>query len=377
MAESIIFRATVTRIISGNVYVEVPTLGVGREFGPVLGDNINYAPGQAVIVGRIDEVPEDLVLLGSLNDLPGGGGGGFEPVLTDEDTGDILIHDGTNFVNQLGTDIFEPRNTTLDALAAAGTGIAKLPWYNAVGSAQLTNLTAFGRTLIDDADASTALTTLGLSAFVKTIMDDADASAVLSTLGVSTFIKTLLDDADAATARTTLGAASQMTGEIKMWPTSSIPTGWLLCDGTVYNISTYPTLGALLGSTFGGNGTTTFGVPNFTDQFPIGASGTKALGTSGGSATKAVPAHTHTITDHDHGVGTLDTATVAHAGAQDAATTGGANRIGTIGGSFSGTHRHNVTGRTGTNGPGSTNAASGSAFDIMPPWRAINFIIRT
>ena len=42
----------------------------------------------------------------------------------------------------------------------------------------------------------------------------------------------------------------------------SLPSGYLLCDGTVYNIADYTDLGALLGSTYGGNGTTTFGVPD-------------------------------------------------------------------------------------------------------------------
>ena len=63
---------------------------------------------------------------------------------------------------------------------------------------------AFALTLLDDADASTALSTLGVSAYAKTLLDDANASTVLSTLGVSAFAKTILDDADAAAARTTL-----------------------------------------------------------------------------------------------------------------------------------------------------------------------------
>ncbi|KQX20966.1 hypothetical protein ASD01_29565 [Ensifer sp. Root423] len=55
--------------------------------------------------------------------------------------------------------------------------------------------------------------TTALTPFARTLLDDANASTALTTLGVSTFIKTLLDDADAATARATLGAnnASNLT----------------------------------------------------------------------------------------------------------------------------------------------------------------------
>lgn len=65
-------------------------------------------------------------------------------------------------------------------------------------------VSAFAATLLDDADASAALTTLGLSAFVKTLMDDANAAAFLTTLGVTAYAQTLLDDANAAAARATL-----------------------------------------------------------------------------------------------------------------------------------------------------------------------------
>jgi len=64
---------------------------------------------------------------------------------------------------------------------------------------------AFIRTLLDDASASEALTTLGFSEFAKTLIDDASASAALTTLGFSAFVKTLIDDASASEALTTLG----------------------------------------------------------------------------------------------------------------------------------------------------------------------------
>jgi microcystin-dependent protein len=90
---------------------------------------------------------------------------------------------------------------------------------------------------------------------------------------------------------------------------ATAPTNWLLCDGTVYQISTYPKLGALLGNKFCGDGTTTFGVPNVGGAVTVGANATYALGATGGAATvtldtSMIPAHLHNVNDpgHNHGV---------------------------------------------------------------------------
>ena len=92
------------------------------------------------------------------------------------------------------------------------------------GDVELIDLTAAGRALIDDADVSAQLTTLGFSAFVKSLIDDASAGAFLTSLGLSAFIQSLLDDADAATARSTLGAAAATNAVLTGTPTAPTAT---------------------------------------------------------------------------------------------------------------------------------------------------------
>lgn len=45
-------------------------------------------------------------------------------------------------------------------------------------------------------------------------------------------------------------------------PYAAVPAGWLVCDGTVYSIADYPELAAKIGNTYGGDGVTTFAVPD-------------------------------------------------------------------------------------------------------------------
>lgn len=52
-------------------------------------------------------------------------------------------------------------------------------------------------------------------------------------------------------------------GSVAIYPFSAIPANRLVCDGTLYNIADYPKLFAKLGSVYGGNGTTTFAVPDY------------------------------------------------------------------------------------------------------------------
>ncbi len=51
-------------------------------------------------------------------------------------------------------------------------------------------------------------------------------------------------------------------GQIELFPYSFTPRNWALCDGQLLSINEYQALYTLLGTKFGGNGTTTFGLPD-------------------------------------------------------------------------------------------------------------------
>jgi len=57
--------------------------------------------------------------------------------------------------------------------------------------------------------------------------------------------------------------------EIRIWGCNYAPRGWAFCDGQILPISQNTALFSLVGTSFGGNGTTTFGLPNFRDSVPV------------------------------------------------------------------------------------------------------------
>lgn len=59
-------------------------------------------------------------------------------------------------------------------------------------------------------------------------------------------------------------------GTIMVWPMSWAPAGWQLCDGSLLPISQNQALFSLLGTTYGGNGQTTFAVPDLRGRVPVG-----------------------------------------------------------------------------------------------------------
>src|SRR5665213_445536 len=94
-------------------------------------------------------------------------------------------------------------------------------------------------------------------------------------------------------------------GEIRMFGGNFAPRGWQLCNGQLLAISQYSALFSILGTTYGGNGTTTFGLPNFQGTVPISQgrapSGTTyVLGETSGTEnvtllSNQMPMHNHLV----------------------------------------------------------------------------------
>ena len=149
-------------------------------------------------------------------------------------------------------------------------------------------------------------------------------------------------------------------GFIAEWPAAAAPANWALCDGGLSSRTTDASLYAVIGTTFGvGDGSTTFNRPDYRDRVPLGASATRALGVSGGSAT-----HTHTLSDAGQAKLDATSGTIRIA------------RIGTAPWSRSRTATASTADSSATEGAGVGLTGSTDADSSRQPYIGINFIIK-
>lgn len=205
--------------------------------------------------------------------------------------------------------------------------------------------------------------------------------------------------------------ATRPTGDIEPTVRSTAKAGTLILNGQTPLRSDYPALwqwvqdnGLILANLFtNGNGTTTFGIPNFAGRIPVGVgtlgSDVYALGNAGGAAflTLAVanlPSHDHNVSGssngaggHTHGFGTSSDG--GHSGHTNAPSSVGVATGGASTTNFPsfynnnfGTHSH--TGGTDNQGSHShtinvdvSPTGSGTAFDNRQAYIAINWMIYT
>jgi microcystin-dependent protein len=97
-----------------------------------------------------------------------------------------------------------------------------------------------------------------------------------------------------------MSAGDQFLGEIRIFPSRGVPSGWMACNGQLLDIKQNTALFSLLGTYYGGDGKTTFGLPDMRGAVPMHTSDNYVLGESGGSDNitlleSEMPNHVHLI----------------------------------------------------------------------------------
>src|SRR5262249_55175215 len=94
--------------------------------------------------------------------------------------------------------------------------------------------------------------------------------------------------------------AQPYVGEIRMFAGNFAPAGWMFCSGQLLPISENETLFNLIGTTYGGEGQSTFALPNLQSRVPLHQGGGVSLAETGGVeevtlTVGQIPAHSHPL----------------------------------------------------------------------------------
>ena len=165
------------------------------------------------------------------------------------------------------------------------------------------------------------------------------------------------------------------TGIIVPWTDSSIPSGFLECDGSAVSRVTYAALFAVIGTTYGsGNGSTTFDLPDLTDKSILGRSNTKVLASTGGANTVTTTGNiSGSASNTTLSTGELATHTHPHSSAGAGGILGNPGGGRTRGG-------QSDTQATGGGGAHSHNLSAnltGNANSVLQPYVTLIYIIKT
>jgi microcystin-dependent protein len=97
-----------------------------------------------------------------------------------------------------------------------------------------------------------------------------------------------------------MNMAQPYVGEIRMFAGNFAPAGWMFCEGQLLPISENETLFQLIGTTYGGDGESTFGLPDLRGRIPIHQGNGSILAEQGGAeeitlTVQQIPAHNHAL----------------------------------------------------------------------------------
>jgi len=103
--------------------------------------------------------------------------------------------------------------------------------------------------------------------------------------------------------------AQPYVGEIQMFAGNFAPAGWMFCQGQLLPISEYETLFMLIGTTYGGDGQSTFALPDLRGRIPVHQGNGFILAETGGAeeitlTVSQIPAHNHVFIGSDNSGGT-------------------------------------------------------------------------
>lgn len=102
-------------------------------------------------------------------------------------------------------------------------------------------------------------------------------------------------------------------GEIRLFPFNYAPVGWLMCNGQTVKIADYVDLFHLLGTTYGGDGETTFGIPDLCGRLPVHPGNGIVLGQKGGEenhqlSIDEMPKHIHSVSANNYPAESMEAA---------------------------------------------------------------------
>ena len=166
------------------------------------------------------------------------------------------------------------------------------------------------------------------------------------------------------------GGSGIPVGAITQFGGSTAPIGWLLCDGAAVSQTTYASLFATIGTTYGAPGGGNFNLPDLRSNVPVGyKSGDSDFGTLGGKGGEK----THTLS-------TAELASHAHQQQFSSGSTVNPAGVGTTGALIPA--MGNVASSTYNNGGGAlsphntVSAGSGTAHNNLQPYIVVNYIIK-
>ncbi len=193
--------------------------------------------------------------------------------------------------------------------------------------------------------------------------------AVLTLLGPSVVAQWAREDSTVE-GDVILGGSDPFIGQIQTFGFSFAPRGWAKCDGQLLQISSNTALFSLLGTTYGGDGRTTFGLPDLRGRAPIhqgqGPGLTnRIIGQKSGAET--VTLNTQQMPNHTH-VATLKGTTQAPAQIDDTPT----GKVLAKGGKYSDLNSNTDMGATSIT---NANTGGGQAHANMQPFLVINYCI--